>query len=80
LLETLRRCHGCLSEPYGFDSDTDAVCRRVWKDCVTIISNLELTPCHAVGRKSELVRAQTQKLASLTEGLLDLVRHRLEKR
>jgi len=80
LLETLHRCHGRLNEPYGFDSDTDAVRSRVWKDCMTIISNLKLAPQHAVGQQSELVRTQTQKLASLTQGLLELVRHRMEQR
>lgn len=80
LLETLHRCHRWLDEPYGFDSNTDALRRRVWKDCMTIISNLELAPRHAAGQQSELVRTQAQKLATLTKGLLDLVRPRTEKR
>jgi hypothetical protein len=80
LLETLHRCNGRLNEPYGFDSDTDAVRSRVWKDCMTILSNLELAPQHAAGQNSELVRTQAQKLASLTQGLLDLVQRRTEKR
>jgi hypothetical protein len=80
LLETLHRYHDRLNEPYGFNSDTDAVRRRVWKDCVTVISNLELAPQHAAGQQSELVRTQTQKLATLTQGLLDLVRQGVEKR
>ena len=40
LLATLHRCQERLNEPYGFDSDTDAVRSRVWKDCMTILSNL----------------------------------------
>ncbi|WIM09910.1 hypothetical protein [Enhydrobacter sp.] len=80
LLETLHRCQARLNEPYGFDSDTDAVRGRVWRDCMTIMSNLRLAPQHAAGQQSELVRTQTQKLASLTKGLLDLVRHRMERR
>jgi hypothetical protein len=80
LLATLHRCQERLNEPYGFDSDTDAVRSRVWKDCMTILSNLELAPQHAAGQQSELVRTQTQKLAMLTKGLLDLVQHKAEKR
>lgn len=80
LLETLHRCQGRLNEPYGFDSDTDAVRSRIWKDCMAILSNLELAPQHAVGQQSALVRSQAQKLATLTKGMLDLVRHRMEKR
>src|SRR5690242_6587358 len=80
LLHTLRRCNGRLNEPYGFDSDTDALRNRVWKDCMTILSNLELSPQHAAGQQSELVRTQTQKLAMLTKGLLDLVQEKAEKR
>jgi hypothetical protein len=80
LLDTLRRCNGRLNEPYGFDSDTDALRNRVWKDCMTILSNLELAPQHAAGRQSALVRAQVQKLATLVEGLLDLLRQRAETR
>jgi hypothetical protein len=80
LLETLRHRHGRLNEPYGFDSDTDALRNRVWKDCMTILSNLELAPQHAAGQQSKLVRTQVQKLATLIEGLLELVRQRTEKR
>jgi hypothetical protein len=47
---------------------------------MTIMSNLRLAPQHAAGQQSELVRTQTQKLASLTKGLLDLVQHRMERR
>jgi hypothetical protein len=47
---------------------------------MTILSNLELAPQHAAGQNSELVRTQAQKLASLTQGLLDLVQRRTEKR
>src|SRR5690242_9824667 len=78
LLHTLRRCNGRLNEPYGFDSDTDALRNRVWKDCMTILSNLELSPQHGAGHQSGLVRTQVQKLATLVEGLLDLLRRRAE--
>ncbi len=80
MLHTLRRCNGRLNEPYGFDSDTDALRSRVWKDCMTILSNLELAPQHAAGQQSELVRTQVQKLATLVEGLLHLLRRRTETR
>jgi hypothetical protein len=80
LLDTLRRCNGRLNEPYGFDSDTDALRNRVWKDCMTILSNLELAPQHAAGQQSALVRTQVQKLATLVGGLLDLLRQSAETR
>jgi hypothetical protein len=79
LLKALRQHHGRLNEPYGFDRDTDALRNRVWKDCMTILSNLELAPRHAAGQQSELVRSQVQKLATMIEGLLDRVRQRMEK-
>ncbi|HTR88060.1 MAG TPA: hypothetical protein VMI56_26495 [Reyranella sp.] len=72
LLEVLHRRHATLNEPYGFDPDTDALRQRVWRDCVTVISNLELTP-EAQAAMSEPMRAQVQKLETLTRGLIDLV-------
>ncbi len=80
LLEVLRRRHGTLNEPYGFDQNTEALRGRVWTDCMTILSNLELTPEHAAAQQADLVRTQVQKLLTLTGGLLDLVRERAEKR
>jgi len=80
LLDVLRRHSETLNEPYGFDSDTDALRSRVWTDCITIITNLELSPQNAAGQQSDLVRAQVQKLSTMVEGLLDLVRQLVEKR
>lgn len=80
LLEILRRYSERLNEPYGFDSDTDALRSQVWKDCMTILSNLELAPQHAAGQQSELVRTQVQKLSTRIDGLLDLVRQSIERR
>ena len=80
LLEVLRRRNTTLNEPYGFDSDTDALRSRVWTDCMTILSNLELTAQHAAGQQSDLVRTQVQKLSTLVEGLLELVRPLAERR
>jgi hypothetical protein len=80
LLEVLRRRNGMLNEPYGFEPGTDALRSRVWTDCMTILSNLELAPQHAAGQQSDLVRTQVQKLSTLIEGLLELVRPLAEKR
>jgi hypothetical protein len=80
LLEALRQLNGTLNEPYGFDQNTEALRSRVWTDCMTVLSNLELAPQHAAGQQSDLVRTQVQKLLTLIGGLLDLVRERAEKR
>lgn len=80
LLEVLKSRNETLNEPYGFDQNTEALRSRVWTDCMTILSNLELTTDHAAGQQSDLVRAQVQKLLTLVDGLLDLVRERAEKR
>jgi len=80
LLEVLRHRNAMLNEPYGFEPGTDALRSRVWTDCMTILSNLELAPQHAAGQQSDLVRTQVQKLSTLIEGLLELVRQLAEKR
>jgi len=79
LLQTLRRGSEKLNEPYGFDPGTEALRSRVWKDCVTIISNLELKPAHSASQQSDLVKTQVQKLSTLVGGLIDLVRQLAEK-
>ena len=80
LREVLHRLNDTLNQPYGFDRNTEALRRRVWTDCMTILSNLELAPQHAAGQQSDLVKTQVQKLLTLIEGLLDLVRDKVEKR
>jgi hypothetical protein len=79
LLDVLRHHNEQLNEPYGFDPNTEALRGRVWTDCMTILSNLELAPQHAAGQQSDLVKTQVQKLLTLIEGLLDLVRQQTEK-
>jgi hypothetical protein len=73
LLDVLHRRQATLNEPYGFDPNTDALRLRVWKDCMAVISNLELTPEGQAAESSELLRTQIQKLSTLTGGLIDLV-------
>lgn len=73
LLETLRRCSGTLNEPYGFDSGTDALRLRIWRDCVTIQSNLELAAPAGQEQSRELIKTQLRKLSTLIEGMLDLL-------
>lgn len=80
LLEVLRRRNATLNEPYGFDSGTDALRSRIWTDCMTILSNLELTPQHAAGQQSELVKTQVQKLSTLVVGLLEIARPLAQRR
>jgi hypothetical protein len=80
LLGVLHRRQATLNEPYGFDPDTDALRLRVWKDCMTVISNLELTPEGQAAESSELLRSQVQKLSTLTKGLIDLVGQLGQKR
>ena len=75
LQDVLRRRNPTLNEPYGFDRDTEALRRRVWTDCMAILSNLELA-----SSPPELVNAQVQKLSTLVVGLLDLVRRLAETR
>ena len=80
LLETLRRCCGKLNEPYGFDSNTDALRLRIWRDCVTIMSNLELAASPTAGNPRALIKAQLQQLSTLIEGMLDLMGDMADKR
>ena len=80
LLETLRRCCSKLNEPYGFDSNTDALRLRIWRDCVTIMSNLEIAPSSMSGNPRALIKTQLQKLSTLIEGMLDLMGDMADKR
>lgn len=80
LLETLRRCCDTLNEPYGFDSGTDALRLRIWRDCVAVLSNLELAGPTGPGQSGELIKTQLRKLSTLIEGMLDLMGAMADKR
>lgn len=80
LLETLRRRNDTLNEPYGFDSGTDALRLRIWRDCVTVLSNLELAGPTGPGQSRELIKAQLRKLLTLIGGMLDLMGGMADKR
>jgi len=80
LLATLRRRSDTLNEPYGFDSGTDALRLRIWRDCVTILSNLELAAPSGQEHSRELIKTQLRKLLTLIEGMLDLMGGMADKR
>lgn len=80
LLDVLHRHQAILNEPYGFDPNTDALRQRVWRDCMTVISNFELSPEGQAAESSELLRSQVQKLLTLTGGLIELVGQLAQRR